>query len=325
MDKEGENVRQLIKAVKGLSTKDEKVVGRLLEGLERVVRNWDRVTQAMQISMRARGLEHSASRDLAYEIRQLGIELANTYGLFGMAQRITRLLSEVFGELFAVAEQLERDASALDNLVDEQRKSQEEKEQWAREIAYEAELGVVFKDRLRLSTAGIEWKGVQYPLGGITRVGWGATRHSVNGIPTGTTYKILFGDDKKYSEVELGQEAIFSAFVERLWRAVGIRLVTQLLQGLRGGGRYWFGQALVDDSGVEVPRRRWLKADERVYGTWDGVHVWPADGSFCIGLKDDKKAYAAIPYQEANSAHVLEAAIRAAFKKGADRLSDLLG
>jgi hypothetical protein len=324
LDHEAENIRHLIGAVKDLSTKNDKVVGRLVDGLERVLRNWDRVTQPMQISMRGRGLEHSASRNLAYEIRQLAIELANTHGLFEMAQRITRLLSEVFGELYAVAEQLERDSSTLDSLVEEQRKTQERKEQWAREIAYDAELGLVFKDTLRLSTAGIEWKGARYPLEAVTRVGWGATKHSVNGIPTGTTYKILFGDDQTLSEVELSHEPIFSGFVDRLWRAVGVRLVTQLLQGLRGGGRYRVGQALVDDRGVEVPKRRLFKADERVHATWDGIHVWTADGSFCIGLKDDKKAYAAIPYQEANNVHVLEPAIRAAFKKGADRLSDIL-
>lgn len=52
--------------------------------------------------------------------------------------------------------------------------------------------------------------------------------------------------------------------------------------------------------------------------------MWSADGSFYIGVKDDRKTYAALSYQEANNAHVLEAVIRAAFKKGADRLSNIL-
>lgn len=324
LDREAENVRRLIKAVNDSGVNNEGVVGRLLDGLERVVRNWNRVAQPINVSMRARGREHKPSRDLAYEIRLLSVELYNKEGLLGPVQRITNLLQEVFGELVGVADRLQEDASFLDDLSEQQRKAQEQSEQWASEIVYAAEIGVVFKDTLRLSTAGVEWKKVRYPLEAITRIGWGATRHSVNGIPTGTKYKILFGDRQGLSEVNLGHEPIFTGFVERLWRAVGLRLATELLQGLREGKRYRFGEAVLDDRGVKVPKRRLFRADERVYGTWDRIHVWDADGSFYIGVKGDKKAYAMLPYQEANNAHVLQTVIRAAFKKGSDQLSDLL-
>lgn len=324
LDREAENVRRLIKTVNDSGANNEAVVGRLLEGLERVIRNWDRVARPIHISMRARGLEHPASRELAYEIRGLGIDLFNAYGLVEPAQRITHLLQEVFAELFAVADRLQQDASTLDNIVEQERQAQNQNEQWASDIAYEAELGVVFKDTLRLSTAGVEWKNTRYPLAAVTRIGWGATKNSINGIPTGTTYKVLFGDDKRLSEVQLSHEPIFSGFVDRLWRAVGVRLLTELLRGLADGKRYRFGEAVLDDRGVEVPKHRLFKADERVYATWDRIHVWSADGSFYIGVKDGKKTYAALSYQAANNAHVLEAVIRAAFKKGSDRLSDIL-
>jgi hypothetical protein len=255
----------------------------------------------------------------------LGVELANKHGLFQIAQRITDLLRREFGELFEVAEVLERDSTALEEIVEEQRSAKEKREQWAREIEYEAELGLFLTDTLRLSVAGIEWKGSSYPLEAITRVGWGATKHSLNGIPTGTTYKMFFGDKENVCEVELSQDGVFGEVVDRLWKAVGVRLVTELLHGLREGQRYRFDPVVVDDCGVELPRRRLFKATERVYATWDKVHVWTADGSFWIGLKDDKKTSAALPYQEANNAHILEAAIRAGFKKGADRLSEILG
>jgi len=323
--KEGENVRQLLEAIKGSASESEAGVGRLVDGLERVVRNWSHVAGPMKMTMQARGVEHPASRDLAREIRGLGVDLANKHGLFQIAQRITDLLRSEFGELFEVAEVLERDSTALEEIVEEQRSAKEKREQWAREIEYEAELGLFLTDTLRLSAAGIEWKGSSYPLEAITRVGWGATKHSLNGIPTGTTYKLFFGDKERVSEVELSQDGVFGEFVDRLWKAVGVRLVTQLLNGLREGQRYRFDAVLVDDCGVELPRRRLFKATERVYAAWDKVHVWVADGSFWIGLKGDNKTSAALPYQEANNAHILEAAIRAGFKKGADRLSEILG
>jgi hypothetical protein len=322
-DREADNARRLMAAVAS-SRSPEAVVQRLLEGVERVVRNWVHVAKPIYLSMRPRGLEHTPSHKLANELRGLSIRLNNDHGLFEPSQRITSLLQHAFADLFSLADQVQQDANTLKEIAEEQQRSREQREQWARDIAFEAELGLVIKDRLRLSTEGVEWKGSRYRLEAITRIGWGATRHSVNGIPTGTSYKIFVGDDQNIAEIRLGNAELFTGFVERLWRAVGPRLVTELLRGLREGKRYHFGQAILDDRGIDVPKHRWFKADERVYGTWDKIHVWAADGSFHIGAKGDKKTFAALPYQEANNTLVLETAIRAAFEKGADRLSDIL-
>jgi hypothetical protein len=97
-----------------------------------------------------------------------------------------------------------------------------------------------------------------------------------------------------------------------------------MLEGLRAGKRYQFGDAILDDRGMEVTKHRTFRANERVRANWSGLQVWSADGSFYIGVKDDKKAYIALPYQAANNAHVLEAAIRMKFKNGDELLSSIL-
>ncbi len=53
--------------------------------------------------------------------------------------------------------------------------------------------------------------------------------------------------------------------------------------------------------------------------------MWSADGSFYIGSKDDKKTYVGLSYIHSANTHVLEQAIRMAFKKpGMRRLSDVM-
>jgi hypothetical protein len=55
------------------------------------------------------------------------------------------------------------------------------------------------------------------------------------------------------------------------------------------------------------------------------VQIWSADGSFCIGSKEDKKTNTAISYIHVANTHLLEQAVRMAFKKpGLRRLSELL-
>ena len=108
-------------------------------------------------------------------------------------------------------------------------------------------VGMMFKDKLRISPDGVQWKGSKIPLEEIKRVRWGGTSHSLNGIPTGTTYNIFVGGEHGGTTIALRKQQIYSTFVDRLWKTVGVRLLTEMLEGLRAGKRYRFGTAVVTD------------------------------------------------------------------------------
>jgi hypothetical protein len=93
-------------------------------------------------------------------------------------------------------ERLDQDSEALDGFREKRKESERRSSEWAREITYEAEIGIVLKDTLRISPKGVEWKGQLMALDAITGVRWGSVRHSVNGIPTGTNYTMVVSDDR---------------------------------------------------------------------------------------------------------------------------------
>ncbi len=98
-----------------------------------------------------------------------------------------------------------------------------------------------------------------------------------------------------------------------------------MLEALKAGRDLYFGDALLHDDGITLAKRKLLGANEKVRCSWGQVQIWNADGSFCIGSSGDKKANAAISYIQVANTHILEQAIRMAFKKpGLRRLSDLL-
>jgi hypothetical protein len=324
LDREADNARTLIKTTHDSAAGGERVVKPLLDKLEQVVRNWDKVAKPIHINMNVRGMEHEQSKALAFDIRSLGIDLINNHGMLEQGRRITNLLQEVFAELPEVADRLEEDAKAIGNLFEARDEGKRQTEQWKKEISFETQIGLVFKDTLRISPSGIEWKGIHHPLESITGVGWGATRNSVNGIPTGTDHFILFCDSHNVTRIQTNREQVFATFTDKLWKAVGVRLLTEMLEGLRAGKRYQFGDAILDDRGMEVTKHRTFRANERIRANWSGLQIWSAEGSCYIGLKDDKKAYLALPYQAANNAHILEAAIRMKFKNGNELLSSIL-
>ena len=265
----------------------------------------------------SRGRDHEMSNQVASEIRSLAVELTNEHGLIDVSRKLTALQQEVFAEIDSVVEISEEDSLALDNLASQRAQN-------ANAVTYEADIGAVFKQKLRISPDGFEWSGIRYPLNEITRVRWGATAHSVNGIPTGTTFSIYVGTERGAANIALRKKQVFADFVDRLWLAVGVRILEEMLHGLRAGKRFRFGSAIVSDHGVELERRHFFSSSERVPCKWTDLVIGNGAGTFYIMKKDEKKVVVELSYRDVDNVHVLEAAMRLFWKNSSSRMSDLL-
>jgi hypothetical protein len=135
---------------------------------------------------------------------------------------------------------------------------------------------------------------------------------------------VAFGDERSEAVVNLRRKDVYSAFLEKFWPAVCARLVIELLGSLRTGQTVDFGGTTVADDHVVLRKRKWVGTGEPVKCRWHDVKVWSRDGSFVIGAQNDAKVYAMLSYIQVSNVHILEQAIRMAFKHGAVRLSDVL-
>lgn len=324
LDTGAARIRKLVAAVKSSAGDGATAVDAKIAQLEVATKKWDAIAQPIQLSAKARGIDHELSHGLASEIRGLAIYLFNDHDLLAQTQRITKLLQGVFAELPEIAEQLDADVETLAGIAGKRQKSEAEQRDWEQKITYNADVGVVFKNRLSIGRDGIAWKGQQFPLASVTLVRWGGVRHSTNGIPTGTTYTIGFGNHVSSATVELKKQATYTAFTDKLWQAVCTRLIWDLLEGVKEGKQFRFGAALIGDDGITLTKHKFLGSNESVQCGWHDVHVWSQDGSFYIGRKADKKTYVRLSYISDWNTHILEAAIRSAFKNGINKLSDVL-
>lgn len=319
LQKEAENISKLLNAARDCAKGGEAIVEPLIEKLDQVVQNWNKVAYPIQLSMRARGIEHLASKSMALEIRDLGVDLWNNHGMLSQSQRIILLLQERFSELPEVSETLEQDASKIEDLVDGRRQAEARTEEWAREITYQVDIGFLKPDTLRISPAGLFWKGIHYPLESITRVRWGGLIESKT-----ITYKIGFGCEDCVGIIKLRNQEIFSTITNKLWRAVCLRLIPELLDTLRAGKTVHFGESLVYDVGITLPKHTVIGDDEHIFCNWHQVRIWSENGSFWIGLPEDKETYDALSYIDTWNVHLLEFIISMGFKKGIHKLSDLV-
>lgn len=198
LDRETGNVRTIVQQIRDRAGDgaDEHTMDAVVTKLERVVKNWDYVAQPIQVSFSSKGLSHGLSHKVAREIRELAVELYNEHSLLEVSKRLTAIQQDVFAEIAKITEQLDDDAARLDEIAEERAEFLEQMkaqvESWAREITYEADVGIM-KSKLRISPEGVHWKGGTIRLEDVSRVRWSGTKHSVSGIPTGTTYNITVG------------------------------------------------------------------------------------------------------------------------------------
>jgi hypothetical protein len=321
---ESKNLERLIAMARTAAKQGEKQVGAVLDTIWKVTDNWNRIAKPIQLISKTRGIDHQPSREIATQIRGFGIDLHNEHRIESIAQIITDQLKSKFSFLPEFSDRVTDDAAFFEHAKKERIKTDEQNKEWEKEITYSAEVGLLFKEVLKISPGGVQWKNNTYQLDSIDRIRWGATKHSVNGIPTGTTYEIYIGANT-YSgtTINLRKGEIFSTFIDKLWRAVGVRLVVEHLIRLKKGEKITFGDATIEDECVVLQRHKFL-SKEPVRLTWYQVQVWSADGSFVIGARDDKKVYAALPYLQVSNVPVLEQIVRGFFKTGKPRLSSIL-
>ena len=321
------NIDKLIELIQD-AIKDgmgDEVVSKALDTFDATVENWDAVAQPIQVCAQSRGVAHEASHDLARKIRSFGVELFNDHDKLDFSIRITELLQKVFAEVGEVVEQTQEDAQTLQNIADQAMAADREDYAWREELTYEAKIGGFFKDTLRISPDGIVWKGQTHPLEAIQMVRWGGTRHSVNGIPSGTNYTIYFASERRWARIETKDGKVYKQFVDRLWKGVCVRILTEYLETLRSGASIKIGPLVIQNNGLTLIRKRMIGPGEPVFCSWREIVTGHADGSFLIAKLDEKKVCVSLPYQEVNNVHILELAMNMANERGLQYLSDMLG
>ena len=187
---------------------------------------------------------------------------------------------------------------------------------------------MIFKNTLSISANGISWKGNHYGLDAITRVRWGCVSRSLNGIPFGTDYTIALGDNKSETEIFLRSKKIYSAFIAKLWKAVCVRLILDVLKRVVSGEEIEFGTAIhkvqLKNDGITL-KHNFRSGVVLTQCSWQQIYAQSFNGAFHIGTIDNKKTYVGLPYIGIPNAHIFEQIIRMVLNRPSiNLLSELL-
>lgn len=305
---------KIIAKIRELAPNRPDTVRPLMDALEQLLATWERLTRPIQVSATLLGRTDEDSEHLAFSIRSLSIDLFNDHDLLAESRRVSAMVASNFHAIPRIADKLAEDGAALENIA-------LKADQQNAEMSFAADIGTFGKTRLAIDASNLEWKGDLYPVASVQTVRWGGMRRSVNGIPTGTDYLIVWSDGRRTAHVSLRNANIFEEFTSRIWKTVGNHILSNTVEALRTGSTLRFGSALVSDSTVVLKRKK-LFGEEDAEFSWSDVSVSTADGCFIISGPAGSKASSALSYRDVDNVHFLEALIRHAFKNGIVTLSN---
>ena len=290
-------------------------VARLIQMLE----GWDEVAQPLQLIRQAHGEGHAMSRDLARDVRSISVRMVNEHNLVDLGTEITAALSLHFAEISDMRDRFEEDASQLEDL----RKALTERERSEEQLSYSAKIGLG-QEVLSLNAREVSWGRQRFAVDEVQRIRWGGTSHSVNGIPTGTTYLIAFGSASSECQVSTRSKQVFTEVTSRLWRICGVPMLFRMLERLEAGEQFRIGEIVFTDDRVILSKPKFLAQAEAKAFRWGDVRAWSANGEFHVSADADPKFRAKASYQADANTHVLANVVSRALERDLTRLSDII-
>jgi hypothetical protein len=330
LSEEAGRIKELVERAKTAADKhvSEKQVRASVNEIIGALRTWDKVAQPIQLVYKSRGLTHDESHDLAFAARGLGIHLFNKHDYLDDAKLMSEAIQELFSEVAEVSDKVEEDIEALDDIAIEraerQKNDAESEAEFAREITYNTEFGLIFKDKFRISPEGFDYKGSLIPLDQITGVRWGAVKKSTNGIPTGTDYYFAYGTKTSSMLLQPNQHQ-YQAIIQRAWRAVCIRILLNWMGEWSKGRKVNIAGVEVSDDGLVLRRARFFKDDEMKFFSWFELSKGAHNGALNFYGKPDKKFSTSFSYKDSWNVHILDFAIEKIWEGKARKLSKIFG
>jgi hypothetical protein len=238
------------------------------------------------------------------------------------AKQITKIVAELFKELPQFSEKVSEDISELENIIKSKERSKKDEAQWRAECSLDVEFGTILKKRFTITPEMVRFKNEQIATNEVTGVRWGATatKHSVNFIPTGTTYSysINIRSSNKAIHIEPSDQGLYNMITERLWKVVCVRLLQDTLKRLSDGCSVNFGNmdAVVTKDGITLKKHKIFGRAEPYSAKWEELSIRNGNGTFVVECSKDKSIGAELSYKDIDNVHILERLLRFLWEDG---------
>lgn len=187
----------------------------------------------------------------------------------------------------------------------------EKKKSWNREIDFHCTFGVwPFRKTLDIFPSGFVWCGELIPLKEITRVRWGYDQVRGGLFPKRVGVATFGTVDREFT-IRTKQKDFYGHLTDKYWKALGRRLLSNMFDELRSGGRINFTDELtVEDGGIVITRKPLLGAKTEAAYRWSELCWGVYNGSICFaGLDRPGDILAGASFIWSDNLHALDVAL----------------
>lgn len=215
-----------------------------------------------------------------------------------------------------------KDINDVKRIINQEKQEKENAIAEKKALYYEGEWGLIFKNRVSMTPERIEYNGASIKIADITKVWWGITKKSVNGIPSGTDHNIHIESPDRVISMNTS-ESVYDNVVDRLWKATAPQIIKKILIALRNGVDAGFGSNLMDE-GIHYHEHNWFSKDVDRFYTWDEIVIGYGDGCMYFYDSSKQKTLEYFYFQGTSNLYMLDTIIKLAKKRNVQKLSDLL-
>ena len=186
----------------------------------------------------------------------------------------------------------------------------DKKKSWQYEIDFKCSFGLwPFKKTLEITPKGFCWCGELVSMNDISRIRWGVDLRR-GGVFPKRVYTAVFGTQDKEYAIKTKQKDFYEHLTDKYWKAVGRRLLSEMMDGLAAGKKYRFGDLIAEDEGITVLKKSAFSAQKETYCPWSELMWGIVNGSLCFARKEDPgKILAGCSFLWVDNAHVLNVAM----------------
>jgi len=108
----------------------------------------------------------------------------------------------------------------------------------------------------------------------------------------------------------------FVAVADKLWRAIGVRLMFEMLRDLSKGLCITYSNAEIDKNGASLEKTTFIKTYPRIHFLWTDLRYKSASGNLIIYSGNDSDYRLELAYRDSTNAVVLEQLLAFLWKEG---------
>ena len=285
---------------------DDKLLKFYLDAYIDGLTKFDEIMQPLQLSLQHRGIEHKASKDIAYEARDVAIALFNHRHASGLSVKLFKKLKGLFVEIDSFSEKIEVDLSEIGVTNNEI------------SCFYEEIGGIVLSidsTDIRISS---KFESEILKIEDITKIRYGYEKYEFS-----TRTLVAFGKRFTSHVFEWLKYDDWMKFVNCLWNAVGNRIVMAMAYELALGKNIY---GVVFDDKVKLSKKNIFKTYKSKFYKWTDVCINSSEHDFIICSNDNSGYTLSLSYKHDYNTYVIESLLKQFYlNKNRNSISQSLG